>query len=115
MTSSQLLPRIFFIPARGRKQVKYDLGLAPDIDFLYPREGTETSVILAICSYLRISFIPARGRKPKDAVARKRINHDFLYPREGTETIDPSIICDTFLDFLYPREGTETLHSTLRA
>ena len=30
---------IFFIPARGRKQVKYDLGLAPDIDFLYPREG----------------------------------------------------------------------------
>ena len=85
-SSTNVRVRIFFIPARGRKQrggparvIKSGFSLSPRgdgnrsmislafmssiSDFLYPREGTET-VARPVCSGGRsIFFIPARGRK----------------------------------------------------
>ena len=79
--------QIFFIPARGRKRRLICQTVNRDGDFLYPREGTETS-----------------GLKSSSATMP-----DFLYPREGTET-QPTPPAFRFhaADFLYPREGTET-------
>ena len=95
---------IFFIPARGRKhifaarrvyRVRFYLSPRGDgnvhssirthasNDFLYPREGTETNIMMPL--------------------SKKSV--DFLYPREGTETHTgaPSISCNR--DFLHPRKG----------
>ena len=61
-------------------------------DTTYPREGTETSCI----------------------VAEERNGEDTTYPREGTET--RRILHQRCApgDTTYPREGTETLHFVLQ-
>ena len=75
-----------FIPARGRKQFHFitfflflrDCNLSPRGDgnrlssrsraykviAIYPREGTETKVVLQFFGLYVLQFIPARGRKP---------------------------------------------------
>ena len=124
--------RIFFIPARGRKQQVdaiingvFGVSLSPrgdgnsaaallvslSPDFLYPREGTETTECRNAPSAYLIFFIPARGRK-QWILARRFVGvKDFLYPREGTETLRSPPRGPAPPDFLYPREGTETSFS----
>ena len=112
ISSLSVIAKIFFIPARGRKPIatisiaaisRFSLSPRGDgnvyllphfprhVDFLYPREGTET----------------ARG-KPRPAFGA-----DFLYPREGTETTWCRSPCLYTADFLYPRKGTETASGTV--
>ena len=83
-------------------------------DFLYPREGTETtSSPRLLMLALPIFFIPARGRKLLHLLLCIIINGFSLSPRGDG---NPEIYCigADVHDFLYPREGTETTASFSR-
>ena len=97
---------------------------------IYPREGTETRMIICLQQIKKLKFIPVRGRKlfPALHVVSYAVE---IYPREGTETGAKRrlIMQLTELKFIpvrgrkrecmaewtiderveiYPREGTET-------
>ena len=78
------------------------------IDFLYPREGTETHARRRPQMRLLSIFLSPRGDGNRMIVLSHSTHVDFLYPREGTETAMTAARAQTRNDFLYPREGTET-------
>ena len=99
-------------------------------DFLYPREGTETSRFDNLLEWQLIFFIPARGRKHARIISRSIFFVIFFIPARGRKrralgmgapgrrfSLSPRGDGNYFLasasshlsmDFLYPREGTET-------
>ena len=83
--------KIFFIPARGRKQINAVTCASIHDDFLYPREGTETMLI-----FILFSSYP-----------------DFLYPREGTETKVGQLIDNDVYRFSLSPRGDGNLYSMI--
>ena len=75
---------------------------------IYPREGTETTLIQSILIPPILQFIPARGRK----LAHCNLTANLviaIYPREGTETPSGNRVLQCNPIAIYPREGTETM------
>ena len=127
ISSLSVIAKIFFIPARGRKQSSplYFSIMSPD--FLYPREGTETCICLCllvggarfslslrgdgnyamlwlVLELKRFSLSP-RGDGNLPVHLYKRRRYDFLYPREGTETHVPRASFRTIRIFFIPARG----------
>ena len=95
---------IFFIPARGRKLTMLVGELDLRDDFLYPREGTETTVFFCCRASARIFFIPARGRKLCGIEHFSYPYEIFFIPARGRkQTASANYPIAT--DFLHPREG----------
>ena len=78
------------------------------VDFLYPREGTETRILERCHLSGLIFFIPARGRKPYGRARLCLVMMIFFIPARGRKPADFEHVTFVHGDFLYPREGTET-------
>ena len=75
------------IPARGRKLKECVVVDCFTQDATYPREGTETLILIFSCnSKVSDATYPREGTETFPFVNNEHLGQDATYPREGTET-----------------------------
>ena len=104
----------FLYPREGTETMALAPSQQRSADFLYPREGTETMISLAFISSFRFSLSQrGDGNSMRGLFCRSKSRFS-LSPRGDGNPCIMLLPSHCPQDFLYPREGTETHRRTSR-